>query len=133
MISLIDTSLVIDLAGNELALTSVKVPLKEFTNISETDQQTMDSGGLQLQLLVLLLFGVQLTMRLLLKSTMQRIWEVVHQMQFLYFLVVLPVSFPLIIPVFVSWFDISTGNLDDLSLFSVARRFQSEGAHTSSV
>ena len=73
-----DLSMVIDKAGNPLAMQSVQAQLKKFTYISKTEQKSIESSGNQLQIFVLLLFLLQLVMKLFLKTTMQHIWEVVH-------------------------------------------------------
>ena len=75
----------------------------------------MEAGGGSLQILVLLLFLLQLALRLLLKQSMQNLWDLVHQLQFLYLLILLPVRISPVLSTFISFFEVSTGDFDPLT------------------
>ena len=78
LISLLDPSKVVDKAGNYLSIQTLEAPLKKFIYVSEGEKKSIEAGGTQIHVLVMLLLALQLAMRMLLNTTMQHIWEVAH-------------------------------------------------------
>ena len=103
---------IIDESGNPLLIESIQAPLSKYEYVPEGEKKSIEATGNQLKIFVILFFLLQFIMRQFARTTMQYIWEVVHQMQFLYFLTLLPLPFSPVIDLFISFFEISTGNLD---------------------
>ena len=60
-------------------------------------------------------FVGQLLLFLVLKSTMAHLWDMVHQMQFVRYLLLMDIVYPPMVPTFVSYFEIASGKLDAIS------------------
>ena len=77
----------------------------------------MKTSGIGLQILFLLLFILQVILRFAIKSSMKYMWEAVHQMQFLTYMVLLQIKFPFNLKGFVKFFEVSFGRVDFIEAY----------------
>ena len=112
-----DATKIADKAGNVLLQPRIQAYLKDFQFLDPTTKGNIDSGGNGLQSVVVLVFIAQVLLKLTLRSTMQYLWDLVHQMQFLNFLILMQVKFPLNLSSFIGFFEVASGKLDRIESF----------------
>ena len=64
---------------------------------------------------VLSVFFTQLSLKLLLKSSMQYLWELVHQLQVLNLMLLFNFEFPSNVFSFLGYFEVASGNVDEIT------------------
>ena len=113
--TIVDLTKISDRAGNPLKPTEIKGNLHPFWYFDPAAEAATKGGGGGLQFVVLAALVGQLLLFLVLKSTMAHLWDMVHQMQFIHYLLLLDIIYPPMVPTFVSYFEVANGKLDFLS------------------
>ena len=85
-----------------------------FEYIPQAEKVAISSTGGGLQIALLIAFCLQLGLKLALKNTMQYLWDTVHQMQFMNYILLLQISFPSNLYGLVDFFDIASGRIEQL-------------------
>ena len=110
-----DPSKIADRTGNPLKPPLDRGYLHPFWYFDPAMKQATQRSGGGLQMVVITGFLGQLLLFCLLKSTMAHLWDMVHQMQFVSYLLLMDIRFPPVVPTFVSYFEVANGKLDAIS------------------
>ena len=111
----IDLSLIVDGAGNALGKPVIEAYLFQFEYITGTEAAIIGAAGQSVKFGIIIMFFVQLFMKMFMGSSMQFLWELVHQLQFVTLMQLLDVQYPNMIESFFGFFEVASGDLEDLT------------------
>ena len=89
--------------------------LQPFWYFDPTIEEGVKGAGGGLQVVVITAFLGQMMLYCALKSTMAHLWDLVHQMQIVNYLLLMNIRFPPVVPTFIAFFEIASGKLDAIS------------------
>ena len=93
----------------------IKAFLFSYEYVPPTEAAAVESSGLTMKFGVLSLFFAQLSLKFLLQSSMQYLWELVHQLQVLNLMLLFNVEFPSNVFSFLGYFEVASGNIDEIT------------------
>ena len=74
----------------------------------------METGGKMLKFFVWLFFMLNFTLRACNKMTMVPLWDLLHHLQILYLLTMVPVQISPVLTTFIAYFEVATGELEEV-------------------
>ncbi|CDW90898.1 cadg multi-domain protein [Stylonychia lemnae] len=117
-ISLKNYSQVTDLAENSVTQDSfASVNPYPFIYFSPVEQSTAQNGGQSLKYTFLSVFSFNIALKILLNSSMQFLWGLVHALQVFNFLLYMNIDFPENVELFSNYLKVASGDIDEFNQF----------------
>ena len=109
--------MIVDKSGNRLAKPEVSAELFPFEYLPPLEEAAIDSGGQGLKIMLVLAFVGQILLKFLVQGSMQYLWDLVHQLQLLSFMLLMDFPYPKNIFHTLEYFEVAAGNLDEVSFY----------------
>ncbi|CDW87978.1 cadg multi-domain protein [Stylonychia lemnae] len=114
-ISFQNYSMIRDEAGNELTEGSFTMTNPyPFVYLSQSETDTAQNSGNSLKYTFLSVFSFNLALKLVMNSSMQFLWGLVHALQVFNFLLYMNIDFPDNVLLFSKYMQVASGNVDEL-------------------
>eukprot|EP00347_Sterkiella_histriomuscorum_P005340 403356986 len=107
-----------DLAGNPVAAESyAEINVNSFVFLSASEQSTISSGGSSLKYTFMSVFSFNLVLKVVLNSSMQYLWGLVHALQVFNFLLYMNIDFPNNVQTFSGYLKVASGDIEEMQQY----------------